>query len=316
MFRSLGPLFFVVFGFLGLAHAEPFQTTANRALLFDDTSGIVLFEKNAQSSVGLAATTKIMVAVAVVEALRNGEISLSDEFAVSEDAWRRGGGPSGGPSMFANLHSKIAIMDLLRGLMVQGGNDACLVLAEGIAGSEQGFVERMNSLASKIGLNQTHFTNVTGKADDAQNTTLRDTFRLAQYFQKSYPEWYKIYSEREFTWNGIRQLNRNPLIASFAGTDGLAVASSDAGSFDLVGSAKRDNRHFIVVIEARSAKERNEEAERLLDWAFTSFTSVAAFKAGAIVGEVRVFGGTESHVPVVAANANSRHSAKGKSAAS
>lgn len=281
---------------------QPFRTAATHALLIDRATGATLFAKNADEPIGLAATAKIMVALVIIEALRNGEISLSTEYTVSEDAWRRGGGPSGGPSMFAGLETRIAVADLLRGLMIQGGNDACLILAEGLSGSEPAFVQRMNLLAGKLGLTKTTFTNVTGKADPGQMTTLGEAARLAAHIQQTHPQWYAIYSEREFTWNGVRQFNRNPLIAGVKGSDGLAVGSADQTSADLVGSAQRDGKHFILVLEAKSAKERNEEAGRILEWGFKSFVSVAVFKAGEIIGHARVFGGGKTEVPVAAAD--------------
>jgi D-alanyl-D-alanine carboxypeptidase (penicillin-binding protein 5/6) len=300
VFKVLSILCFLLAALPG-AHAEPFKTIAPVVYLLDVGTGMVLLSKEPDRPVEPAAMAKMMTVFVVAGALASDETSLERDYPVSEDAWRRGGAPSGSATMFAALRSRIRVADLLRGAMVQAANDACLILAEGIAGSEAAFVERSNKLAQSLGLSNTRFTNVTGFADPKQTTTARDLARLGLALIDTYPQIYAIYSEKEFTWNKIRQLNRNPLLAQNEGADGITTGSSDNAGFGLVASAVRNGRRLMLVLHGlASAKERADEAKRLLDWGFGSFALREAFAAGEPVGEVEVFGGASWRVPVAA----------------
>lgn len=283
------------------ARAEPFETSAPVALLLDASSGMLLLGRNVDRPVEPAAMAKMMTVAVVAEALAKGETSLDTEYPVSEQAWRKGGAPSRSATMFAALKSRIRVADLLRGAMVQAANDACLIMAEGIAGSEDAFVVRMNALAAAIGMTHTHFSNVTGFADPDQHTTARDLAVLVQYLVDHHPQIYAVYGEKEFTWNRIRQLNRNPLLTAVAGTDGGATGASDSAGFGLAASAMRDGRRLVLVVHGlKSVKERADEAARILEWGFKSFEPKEMFAAGETIGEASVFGGTSWTVPLVA----------------
>ena len=243
---------------------------------------------------------KLMTMAVVFGALRDGSLRLDQEFVVSEAAWRQGGAPSHGTTMFAALGSSIRVEDLIRGVIVQSANDGCIILAEGMAGSQEAFAELMNREAERLGLGNSHFTNPTGYTDPAQSMSARDLAILAGYLIREFPEYYKIYSEPEFTWNKIRQLNRNPLLSMNVGADGLTTGSTDESRFGLAGSAVGNGQRLILVVNGvESEKLRNEEARKLLDWGFRAFERVRLFDTGEVVAEARVFGGSESRVGLV-----------------
>jgi len=279
-----------------------FQTAAPYAILIDAESGTVLFEKGADTLVAPASLAKLMTVETVFNEIKDGNIKLDEEFVVSEHAWRKGGAPSGGSTMFAPIHSRIKVSDLLQGAIIQSGNDACIVLAEGIAGNEDSFVRMMNSRARELGLTQSNFTNSTGLPDPDQRVTVRELAKLAQHIIATYPEFYRWYGEREFTWNKIRQMNRNPLLAMNIGADGMKTGFTKESGYGLVGSAVQNNMRLIVVVNGlKSANERAEEARRLLNFGFTGFESRVLFAEGQQVGEAQVYGGTQSYVPLEAA---------------
>lgn len=283
------------------AAAAAFETTASQAVLIDDATGSMLFEKAADVPFAPASMTKIMTAALVFEALASGKITEDTLFKVSEHAWRRGGGPSGGSAMFAILGSQVRVADLLRGMLVQAGNDAAIVLAEGVSGSEPVFVAQMMTRAREIGLARTVFTNASGLPDPAQATTARDMARLSRYVIKTWPELYRVFSEPEFTWNKIRQLNRNPLIKSVNGADGLQTGYTKDGGFSLAGSVVQNGQRLAFVMAGLpNAAERATEARKLVEWAFSTFEARKLFEAGAPIGEASVFGGASGSVPLVA----------------
>jgi serine-type D-Ala-D-Ala carboxypeptidase (penicillin-binding protein 5/6) len=281
---------------------EGFQTAVPSAILIDAESGTVLYEKNADQLMEPASMAKLMTAEVVFNAVKGGKLRLEDEFTVSENAWRRGGAPSRGTTMFAAIHSKIRVSDLLQGAIVQSGNDACITLAEGIAGSEQAFATAMTARAREIGLTRSTFTNSTGLSDAGQQATVRELARLAQHIIRTYPDFYRYYGEREFTWNKIRQLNRNPLFAMDLGADGLETGTvGKDGGYGLAGSAVQNGLRLIVVLNgAKSLKERADEARRMLEFGFRGFESRLLFAEGDTIGEAKLYGGDSGRVPLLA----------------
>ncbi|MGV8838739.1 MAG: D-alanyl-D-alanine carboxypeptidase family protein [Bauldia sp.] len=272
--------------------AEPFATTVDHAFLVDFQTGTVLFQKDADIPMPPASMAKLMTMAVVFEAIRSGDIALEDRFRVSENAWRKGGATSGGSTMFAAVNSEIRLEDLMRGVIVQSGNDAAIVIAEGLSGSEDAFAARMNEEAVRIGLTDSTFANATGLPDPRQRVTARDLARLAAYIVREFPEFYAIYSEREFTWNGITQRNRNPLLGMDIGADGMKTGFTEESGYGLVASTVRDGRRLIAVINgADSEAERAAEARALLDWGYDSFRMVSLFQPGEVLAEARVFGG-------------------------
>ncbi|MGD9925547.1 MAG: D-alanyl-D-alanine carboxypeptidase family protein [Pseudorhodoplanes sp.] len=309
--RAIGALaaFSVLGAAIGGAHAAPatiaggkakdegFQTAAPTAILIEAESGTVLFEKNADTLVAPASLAKLMTAETVFNEIKEGNISLDEEFIVSENAWRRGGAPSGGSTMFAPIHSRAKVSDLLQGAIIQSGNDACIALAEGIAGNEDSFARLMNGRARELGLTESNFTNSTGLPDPEQRVTVRELAKLARHIIHTYPELYKWYGEREFTWNKIRQLNRNPLLTMNIGADGMKTGFTKEAGYGLVGSAVQNDLRLIVVVNGlKSANERADEARRLLNFGFNGFESRLLFAEGQRVGEARVFGGEHRYV--------------------
>lgn len=272
--------------------AQVYNTSAKHALLMDADTGTVLFEKDASVPMPPASMAKLMTVEVVFNALRTGEVGLDDPFYISENAWRKGGANSGGSTMFAELNSEVPLRDILRGIIVQSGNDACIALAEGLAGNEETFAVLMNERAKELGLNGSNFRNSTGLPDPDQYVTAQDLAKLARHLIKTYPEFYAIYSEPEFTWNDITQRNRNPLLGAFTGADGLKTGYTNASGYGLVGSAVQNGQRLITVINGlSSSKARAAEARGLLNWGFRAFRALELFEVGGEVGRARVFGG-------------------------
>jgi len=280
--------------------AQEFDTKAKYAVLMDYDSGMMLFHKDADASLEPASMAKLMTVAVVFNELRNGRIKMSDEFFISEHAWRDGGAKSGGSTMFAELNSKIPVEDLLTSVIVQSGNDAAIALAEGIAGSEATFANMMNRLAEEIGLTGSHFTNATGLPDPNQYSTARDLANLARYLIAGFPEYYHLFSIPEFTWNKIRQPNRNSLVEMGIGVDGLKTGHTQAAGYGSVVSTPEGGRRLIAVVHGlKSMNERAEEARKLLLWGTRSFDRIPAFPKGKTVGYANVYGGEEAQVPLV-----------------
>jgi len=283
------------------AAAKDFKTAAPIAYLYDVTSGSVLYAKQADLPSPPASMATLMTVELVFQALDDGRLKPDQTFKITEDAWRRGGAPSRGSAMFAKLNSEVAVADLLRGVIVQSGGDAAITLAAGLAGSEPAFAELMNARARELGLARSTFRNATGQPDPEQRMTARDVAKLAEHLVRSYPDRYPTFREPEFTWNKISQRNRNPLLADYAGADGLKTGWTEDGGFSLVGSVFRDGRRLIVVLMGlETAKARSDEARKLLDWGFTAFEERQIFAADEAVAEARVFGGERRYVPLVA----------------
>jgi D-alanyl-D-alanine carboxypeptidase (penicillin-binding protein 5/6) len=282
------------------ASAQGYETNARQAILLDVETGTILYEKDADARMPPASMAKLMTMAVVFAALRDGSLKLDQEFVVSEAAWRQGGAPSRGTTMFAALGSSIRVEDLIRGVIVQSANDGCIVLAEGMAGSQEAFAALMNKEAERLGLGNSHFTNPTGYVDPAQYTSARDLAKLTGYLIREFPEYYRIYSEPEFTWNKIRQLNRNPLLSMNVGADGLTTGSTDESGFGLAGSTVRNGQRLILIINGvEKDKLRNEEARKLIEWGYNEFERVRLFDQGEVVAEARVFGGAETRVGLV-----------------
>jgi D-alanyl-D-alanine carboxypeptidase (penicillin-binding protein 5/6) len=274
-----------------------FDGDAPTAILIEASSGSVLFEKNADELRAPSSMMKLMTAEVVFHAIQQGEIKLTDEYPVSENAWRRGGAPAGGSTMFAILHSRIAVNDLLHGAIIQSGNDACMVLAEGIAGNERAFADRMTKRARELGLTKSTFTNSNGLPDAGNKMTVRELAKLARYIIQTYPEFYKLFGEKEFTWNKIRQPNRNPLLTSLEGADGLKTGYTKDGGYGMVGSAVQNGIRLIVVVNGlEDPEDRASEAKKMLEWGFRNFEARTLFAAQQPVGYAKVFGGDSRSV--------------------
>jgi D-alanyl-D-alanine carboxypeptidase (penicillin-binding protein 5/6) len=284
-----------------LAAQQPaFETIARNAILIDAKSGKVFFEKNADEQVPPASMSKLMTMIMVFEALKQGSLTLDQEFPISEDAWRRGGAASGGSTMYAELNSRVKLRDLIQGVIIQSANDACIAIAEGMAGSEEAFSQRMTARARQLGLKQALFKNATGLPDPEHLMSVRELSILAKYIIDNFPDYYKYYSQPEFTWNKIRQQNRNPLLTDYPGADGMKTGYTKESGYGLVGSAVRDGRRLIMVIAGLgSIKDRKQEAQKLLDWGFRQFRPINVYAAGDRVGQARVWGGNAHWVDLV-----------------
>ena len=281
---------------------ENYETKAAQAILIDARTGRVMFEKDADTPVPPASMSKLMTMTMVFEALKAGKLTLDQTFKVSEDAWRRGGAVSGGSTMYAEVNSTVALDDLIKGSIVQSANDACIVIAENMAGSESAFAQRMTERAHELGAKNATFRNATGLPDPEHRMSVRDLSVIARHIINDFPEYYKYYSIPEFTWNKITQRNRNPLLKDYPGADGMKTGYTKEAGYGLVGSAERDGRRLIMVIAGlKSLPERRAEAQSLLDWGFRQFRSVDVYAKGDRVGQARVWGGTRRNVPLLAA---------------
>ncbi len=293
----------VIVAAAGPGLAQTIQTSAPHAILVDAASGSVLFEKDADAPVTPASTVKIMTAEVVFHELAQGRIKLDDLFLISENAWRTGGAPARSSSMFAAVNSQIRVEDLIRGLVVDSGNDAAIALAEGVAGSEGAFATLMMKRGRELGLARSVFTNSWGRNDPEQKVSPREMTELAAHVIATYPDYYKYFGEKEFLWNKIRQTNRNPLLAMDFGADGLKTGNIDASGYGLVGSAVQNGQRLILALYgASSAKERAEEARKLFLWGFRSFDSKTIFATGETIGYAKIYGGASSEIPLVAAH--------------
>jgi D-alanyl-D-alanine carboxypeptidase (penicillin-binding protein 5/6) len=280
---------------------EGFQTTVPNAILIDGESGSVLFEKNADVLVPPASLSKLMTTEVVLNEIKQGRIKPTDEFIVSENAWRKGGAPSHTSSMFVPIHSRVSVADLLHGVVIQSGNDACIVLAEGIAGSEEKFADMMTARAREIGMPKSTFGNSNGLPDPKQLMTARELAKVARQIILTYPEDYHLYGETEFTWNKIRQVNRNPLLGMNIGADGLKTGFIKEAGYGLVGSAVQNGMRLIVVVMgAKNDKERADEGKKLLEWGFHNFQSEPLFAEGQTIADAKLYGGERGSVPLMA----------------
>ena len=259
------------------------DTDAETAIIIDADTGYVLYEKNSNKKTFPASMTKIMTSMIVFEKLSNGSLTLDDTFLVSEKAWRE----REGSSMFVEVDKEIRVEDLLRGIIVQSGNDACIVVAENISGSEETFSILMNEMANDIGLDNTNFSNSTGMHSVKNYSTVSDIAKMSQYLINNYPEYYHLFSETEFEWSGIKQSNRNPMLYKDMGADGLKTGHLSVSGFGLAASAKNNERRLIVVGNGfSSSQKRSQGIARLLNWGFREYTNITLFSEMSEVGNL------------------------------
>ncbi len=292
-----------------------FATAAPTALLIDYDTGAVLLEKDADKTVPPASLTKLMTLEVLFHRIEQGKVRLDDTFGVSEHAWRTGGPKSGSSTMFLRPGETVKVEDLIQGVAVQSGNDAAVAIAEGVAGTEEAFADMMNARAKEIGMTGSHFVNPHGLPHPEEHVTMRDMVRLAAHLIRTYPDRYPIFGEAEFTYNKIRQPNRNPVLAEVPGADGLKTGHTKESGYSLVASANRDGRRLILAMSGlESQRARAEEARKLLEYGFRAFEQVTLAQAGASVGEARVHGGQSNAVPLVPREAVSVLVPKGRGA--
>lgn len=293
--KLLLPAALVIMTIMATRPAHALETQAEYAIVIDGETGTVLFEKNADQLMAPASMTKIMTADLVFERLMDGRLSLDDTVPISEDAWRKGGS-----KMFVRVGTRVSVEDLLRGIIIQSGNDASIAMAEAISGSEEAFGRLMTERARDIGMNDTVFKNATGWPHPEHLTTARDLATLALHTISNYPDYYHFYGETSFTYNEIKQANRNPLLYKDLGADGLKTGHTEESGYGLTASAKRGDRRIVLVLNGLpSTQARSEEAERLLDWAFREFDNFALYDSGAVVAEAATWLGSASSVPLV-----------------
>jgi serine-type D-Ala-D-Ala carboxypeptidase (penicillin-binding protein 5/6) len=292
----------------GIAAAYPaaaerptFDTTARNAIVVDFQTGAVLLDKNADQRMPTASMSKIMTAYVVYTYLRDDKVKLDDRLPVSEHAWRTGlGGDQS--RMFVPYPGEVKVEDLLRGMIVQSGNDACVVLAEGLAGSESAFVDKMNETAEKLGLTNSHFATVHGLPSPDHYMSARDLATLSRRLILDFPQYYHYEAEKDFTYNGIKQGNRNPLLYKDLGADGIKTGHTEEAGYGLVGSTVRGGRRVIFVLAGmKSMKERASESDRIAGWAYREFNDYTIAKAGEPIDDAPVWLGAQAKVPVAAA---------------
>jgi serine-type D-Ala-D-Ala carboxypeptidase (penicillin-binding protein 5/6) len=286
------------------AQEELFETKAKQAFMVDAETGTVLFSKDPDALIPPASLAKLMTSEVIFNAIKTGQHSLADTFVVSENAWRTGGAPSGGSTMFAALKSVIPLESLIQGIIVQSANDGCIIVAEGMAGSEENFAKLMTDRARALGLKKSVFKNSTGLPAEGQLVTVRELAMLGLHMWKEYPDLYKYYSQPEFKWNKINQRNRNPLLAMGIGADGMQTGFTEESGYAIVGSASSAGRRVFAAMGGMTTeRERAEEARRLIDWGMKAFDKKQLFDDGAVIGEASVFGGEKGGVALKAKGA-------------
>lgn len=283
--------------------AHAFESPAREAVLIDAYTGTTLFEKEAGVPMPPASMSKMMTVYILLKRLHEGRVKLDDTFTVSENAWRKGGAASGGSTMFLKPNEQVKIEDLIRGIVIQSGNDASIVVAEGLAGSEEAFAEEMNKTGREIGLRNSTFRNATGLPDPEHRMTARDLATLAYRTINDFPEYYHFYGEKGFVHNGIHQGNRNPLLYKDLSVDGLKTGHTEAAGFCLTASAKQGDRRLILVVGGLSSmQQRSDESERILSWGFREFDNYTLFRPGDEVTAAEVWLGEDQTVPLVTAD--------------
>ena len=284
----------------GIGSAAAIETQARNAILMDYDTGQYLYVKDHEKMVPPASMSKLMTVNMIFEKLKDGSLSLDDTFTVSERAWKLGGAASGGSTMFLKIGEKVRVEDILKGILIQSGNDACIVAAENLAGSEDDFAEMMNKRARELGLNNSSFANSTALPHPDQKMSVEDLPNLSRHIITEFPEFYHIFSEKYYTHNNITQGNRNPLLYSMPNADGLKTGHTEEAGFCLTASAKKGERRLIEVMTGmNSNKERSEEAERLMEWGFREFNNYNLLNKGQEIADIPVVFGNEKEVRLV-----------------
>ncbi len=285
-----------------IGQAYALETTARNVVLMDYDTGQILFAKDHQKMVPPASMSKLMTVYIIFSKLKDGSLSLDDTFTVSENAWRKGGAASGGSTMFLNIGENVRVEDLIKGIIIQSGNDACIVAAENLAGSEEDFAVEMNKMARKIGLKNSSFTNATGLPDPNHRMSVEDLALLARHIIKEFPGYYYLFSQKTFTHNNITQGNRNPLLYSMPGADGLKTGHTEEAGFSLTASVKRGDRRLIEVMTGtKSNKERSEESGKIMNYGFREFDNYDVLAQGQKVADIPVWFGEQKEVGLVVA---------------
>lgn len=299
VFGALSTFTLLLATLISAAQAQmPFETSAKQAILVDTETGRILYEKNADELMPPSSMSKLMTLYVLFEQLSAGGLTLQDTFPVSEKAWR-----TGGSKMFVLVNTRVSVEDLIRGIIIQSGNDACVVVAEGMSGTEEAFAAMMTEKGRQIGLTHSTFRNAHGLPDPDHLMTARDLAVLAQRLTQDFPEYYPYFAEREFTYSEITQPNRNTLIGRSTGVDGLKTGATDAAGYGLVASAIRNERRLISVMNGLdSVRLRSRESERLLDWGYREFGTYKLFDAGQKVDDALVWLGDADSVPLVVEN--------------
>lgn len=307
MHRRLFAALIVLLCLSSIAHAQSaapqagFDVKAKQVYLIEAETGTVLFARAEDETVPAASLAKLMTMATVFKALAGGEITLDTQYPVTEYAWRTGGAPSRTSTMFAALKSNVRVEDLVRGVIIQFANDACIILGEGIAGSETAFAERMTQEARALALQKSGFANATGLPNPANKVTMREMVQLARHLQTTYPDYMRYYLEPEFEWNKIKQRNRNPLLPLNIGVTGFVTGFSEEGGYSIVAAVNRDGKHLVLAMGGmENDKARIEETRRIIEWALSSFERRTLFKEGEAIADASVYGGDTSTVPLVA----------------
>ncbi len=288
-------IFLLIFLF-NISKAFSLETAAKQAILYDYETKSIIFEKNIDDLMSPSSMSKIMTIYYLFKKIKEGEITIDDEFEVSKKAWKKGGS-----KMFVNVNSKVRVEDLIRGIIVQSGNDACIVVAEGVSGSETAFAEELNLLAEEIGLKDSNFTNSTGWPDPEHLMTINDLLTLTIRTIEDFPELYKYYAEKEFTYNDIKQLNRNPLLYKDIPADGLKTGHTSLGGYGLVATTKFNERRLILVLNGLSSNsERSKESQRLMRIGFNMFKNITLAKKEDRITSIPVWSGKKKKIDVYA----------------
>jgi D-alanyl-D-alanine carboxypeptidase (penicillin-binding protein 5/6) len=303
-------IWFAVMAVVGFFAAMPqaatgaeaaFATKAPHAILMDAATGAILFQQDADELFPPASMSKLMTLEVLFRAIKEGRVHKTDEFMMSVNAWRNGGAPSGTSAMMVPVNTKATVDELIQGIAVQSGNDAAMCIAEGMAGTEGAFARMMNEEARRVGLVKSTFANATGLPNPNQLMTARELAILARYLINEYPEFYPVFSQKEFLYRKHKFINRNPLLFLNIGADGLKTGHIAAAGYGLVGSAVQDGKRLVVVVSGlQKADQRKDEAAKLLNWGFQSFSAVKLFDDGEVVGQARVWGGKIWYVPLAA----------------
>ena len=290
---ALGLSLFAFQSFAADVPAAP-ALEASAYLFFDAQSGQILTSKNPDARIEPASLTKLMTAYLTFDALKNGRLKLDQQLTASERAWK-----SEGSRMFLDPKVPVSVDNLIKGMIVQSGNDACVTLAEAIAGSEEGFAQMMNAQAKKLGMNNSHFANSTCLPDPQLYTTVRDLATLSNALIRDFPQYYPTYSIKSFTYNNITQPNRNLLLYRDSSVDGLKTGHTDSAGFNLIASSKRDGRRVItVVVGTKSMEARATESSKLLNWGLSHFQTPKLYDAGKPLSKVKVYKGSENELDV------------------